>query len=398
MRCSIAFVRFRSRSISIIRTSFDHRQTGIRGKELLGELAGTAVQTDGLLDPALGHGAHPHVDVHVHVAVPDIRREARLRGEPVFPTLGYRIVELQPETKHDAAQQCEARVPIHDPGCQETFGRNQLHHAVPQPQPADPHPLDELSDEQLVLRAAGVAPRLDQVVPSGQGPRDTHAQRTFAGRVFGGRQVAAVPPDHRVQALHPAATIQWQQETIQGRHRRNDAARMTGAEHFVDQFLIDPVEDSQIQKAGALLGRQVLQQPHRKKVGSDLFRDHSARAARGRSRKAIDGERKRPPRSSLQYRIQLAPRQVAIEEPGDFGSRESEFLRIDDDPGTVEDMRCQIEPRIRSESENDMEIARAAPRKEAEQRRVRRGRRSTSSNTSMQGVSWRSMAPASTPI
>ena len=187
-----------------------------------------------------------------------------------------RLLGLQRQAENDAVQEREPRIPLQDLRGQEPVGRDQPAVARPQPQRVGADAFDQLADQPAIARRARMAPRRRQIVPAGQRERDPPVQGALAGRVFDREQTDAVVPEHRVHAPHGAVWVGRHQQPIQRRHRGNPHPGVARSEHLVHEIVIEPVEDRQIEQAGAIRRRQVAQQPHADVVQFSVSRSASA--------------------------------------------------------------------------------------------------------------------------
>ena len=212
-----------------------------------------------------------------------------------------------------------------------------------------------------------MAPCGNRVAASRQGFRDPPVESLLADPVLTGEQADAVLSDERVQTPHRAVPLYRCQESVQRRERFGSQAGVGGFENLVRQIHVDPVEDRQVEKQGAVPVRQTAQQPRVEKVSGERFAPLDALDRVGGPDAAIDAQSHRPPGRALDDVRQLAPRQTATEEPGDLRFREAELFGGHHHPRAIENDARQIQPRIGAERQGEMEIARTAPQQAIEQ-------------------------------
>ena len=198
-------------------------------------------------------------------------------------------------------------------------------------------------------------------------PRDPPVQGALAGRVFDREQTDAVVPEHRVHAPHGAVWVDRHQQPIQRRHRGDPHPGVARSEHLVHEIVIEPVEDRQIEQAGAIRRRQVAQQPHADVVLGESLRVRTEPLRLVGAHVAIDQQRDGPASREFHHRRQLASRQLPVEEPGDVGGRKPALPHPDDDRLPGEDVRGQIESRIGPDRDGQVEIGRGACQQQIDQ-------------------------------
>ena len=224
-----------------------------------------------------------------------------------------------------------------------------------------------LADQPGVAGLGRMAPRRRQVAAAGQRQRDAPVQRAPAGRILGREQIETVVAQQRMQTPHGTVAVDGQQQTVQGRQRGHPRPGIVRPQHVIHQIRIDPVEDRQLEQAGAVLRRQVAQQMHADVVAGKARCIRAPCRAPAGAHVPIDHQRDGPAGRALLDRGQLSPRQVVMKEPGDVGFRKTEILHTEDERPIVEDVRGQIESGIRAERHGEVEIPRSAFRQQLDQ-------------------------------
>ena len=269
-----------------------------------------------------------------------------------------RLVHLLGHAKSDAAQQHEPRVRRGDLRRQELVRRDEARHALPQPYLEHAGTLDQIAHEPRVARRPGMAPRRNELPAAGQRPGDAGVQGPLASRIFDCQQVGAVVPDQGMHAPHGAVPADRGQQAFQRRQRGEPRAHVARIEDLVYQVRIDPVEDRQLADERAVRSGQATQQPEPDEIRGETRRLRPELPHLGLLPVPIDRQRDRPAGSLFLDRVELTSGQLpAGEESGDLRSRKAQLAGADDDARTVEDLHGQVQARVRTERECEVQIA-----------------------------------------
>ena len=202
-------------------------------------------------------------------------------------------------------------------------------------------------------------PRGRRLPAGGQGASDASVQEPLALRILHGEPLDAVLSDERVQTPHRSVLVDRQQQPVERRQRGDAQSRVAHFQNFLQEVLIDPVEDGEIEEKRTIPLRQIAQQAYSHEVGGQL-RSVCLSLRSGCPQVAIDRQRDGPSGGELLDLDQLPPREGSLEELLDLGSREAELLGPDHGARAVEYQGGQIEARVRPERHGEMEIRRAA--------------------------------------
>ena len=161
------------------------------------------------------------------------------------------------------------------------------------------------------------------------------------------------------------------QKPFQRGQRLDSAAYVVGSKHVGGDFRRYPVEQRQIQQQRAIFGRQIAQQPFAQPVGHHasiahqiLHRDvfHPGMGLHV----AVGPQGNWPSFGAFRQIVQLAPRQLVVEEARDLRLGEAQLIGRNVEAPVGEHCAAEVEPWVFAHSQGDVKIAWAVQQEEVD--------------------------------